>query len=706
MKRHFKIILIIAILFQIVVCFTGEIVFTTGNKIGNMPALGDIDYDEKYEFIIMKETGDLLILNPETLEKFKDYMISNFIKKGDILVNKKDDTIYAVKIPFDDTSTITPFIFDINEDGIEDIIMIFNKSGKIIGLDYYNLYKNYQKTGKDIIKNNYIIWSNQIENDEITSGVSLFKKHGKYYIVFGSKQEHLYIINLKTGVFVNNIDIHKFVSIPDRRMIRDSPLIYDINGDNFNDIIVGSNSGTIVALNGKTKTKLWTFSKKNSPVLFAPSVVKNNKTINLIVPFNEYKVVCLNAKTGREIWYYNTDASLFGAVTVADLNNDNTEEVLFVTVDGFLTCLNSLNGEKLWTFKTSKVVATPIVYDFNQDLFGDIVLCDNNGIIQIINSKTHLPMDNYKFITKGLQEIASQPLIGDFTGNGIIDIALNSTDKNFYMFTDREKIEIEQWKIINVTEKGDLYRTGNISENKINNAKLKFYLNNIRKKNFYKAANDYLSEGNINLAAFNFKKVLDIDPEYKDTAEQFGKIVDKFLNYEYKSFQEALNQENLATAKKILNDVEKVSASYEKLDEMRTLLGKKLKDHKEARRLLEDGKKDIAAHLMIVGYKKLQQAKKLAPKNNLINAEIQKYIYEMNLYNEMLQDISDHKWGKAAEKYNKLFAKDPNFPGLTVYKTKITFNKNKFLILGGVLLLVALLMIMFFMLKKNKKKKE
>ena len=371
-----------------------------------------------------------------------------------------------------------------------------------------------------------------------------------------------------------------------------------------------------------------------------------------------------------------------------------------------VTCLNSLNGEKLWTFKTSKAVATPIVYDFNQDLFGDVVLCNNNGIIQIINSKTHLPMDNYKFITKGLQEISSQPLIGDFTGNGIINIALNSTDGNFYMFTDPEKIEIEQGKIINITEKGDPYRTGNISENKINNAKLKFYLNNIRKKNFYRSANDYLNEGNINLAAVNFKKVLDIDSEYKDTAEQFGKIVDKFLNYEYKSFQEALNQENITTAKKVLNDVERVSGSYEKLDEMRALLDKKLKDHKEARRLLEEGKRDIAAHSMIVGYKKLQEAKKLAAKNDLINAEIQKYTYEMNLYNEMLQDISDHKWGKAAEKYKKLSRKNPNFPGLAAYKTKITLNKNKFLILGGVLLLAVLILIMFFMLKKNKKKKE
>ncbi|MCK4643860.1 PQQ-binding-like beta-propeller repeat protein [bacterium] len=680
--------------------------FPVNSKQGLIPSVGDMDYDSISEFALISDEGELIVLNAETMKSFYAALSSNWASNGEVYINEKNDIFYAVKIPFNEKTHIPPFIFDVNKDGTEDIILAFSQSGKLVVFDYSKLNKDVIEKKEDIKVNDYIIWTNTLSDDEITGPMSLFQKRNKYYIAFGTRNENLVLVDLHTGNFEKKIDLHEYSMVADRRPVKDSPLVHDINRDYVKDIIIGTDSGSVTALNGANFKHLWTYSKKNSPILFSPTVLRSSSKTILIIPFKEYRVVGVDASNGKELWYFNTEDPILGAVSVDDINKDGIEEVIFATHKGVVTCLNGETGKKLWSLTTSKVSSTPTIYDFNQDLYGDIVIANDNGIIEVYNSKTKALLQGYKFITKGTQQIKAQPFVGDFDADGIVDIAVNSTDGNFYMFTDPNKIESKIGELFCFNEKGDPFRTGSVVENNKNNAKIMYSLNETRKTNFYKIATAFLQQNNINLAAVYFKKVLNIDPDYKDSAEQFSKIVDNFLSISYDSFQKALENDEVKEAKKILLEIESTSSEYEKLSEMRSYLKKKIADYKESKALFEEGERDFAGGRIVVGYEKLEKAFELNSTNKAIETAMKNYSYSMDLYREMDDAVKAKKWGVAKEAWNKLHAKTPNFPGLTGMKSNIFINANMYLIIAAAGGLVGVIVFLVFFFKRQKKKKE
>ncbi len=675
----------------------------TKSTLGKMPALGDIDGDGKYELILINESNELFIMNTEYIKYYQNFLDSNWSKYKDIMKNEKNNRLYGIKLNFGENVISTPLLFDTNNDGIEDII-VSTENNEIIAINAAKLMNDvlndkYTKLG------DYILWKNSMSAAS-SSGFSLFRIGNKYYGVIGASNEFLYIINLMNGNFYKKIDLHSYSIISKRKPILDSPLIYDINGDNKEDIIVGSNSGVFFAINGKTFSLMWKFSKKNSPILFSPTIVNVKGKIYLACAFKEYKLIVLDASTGTEKWYYNTADPILTAPLAADLTGDGNDNILIATEGGKIICFNAQKGTEPWNFKISKITATPIIYDINGDLSNDIFIANNRGIVEAYNGRTRELIDKYRFVTKGLQALDSQPILGDIDSNGILDLGVNSTDGYFYMFTDPNKLNLFTGKLINSTQKGDLFRTGNIKGNKKVNTILKIYLDNISKKYSYNKAIQYLNSNNITQAAIYLKKVINIDPEYKDAQDQFNAIKNNFLEYEYKNFNEAIKNNNVKKAGVILQDVKTTSSDYKNIPEMDKKLANKIMDYKKADKLFKSGKLLLKSNNIVAGYEQLETAYSLKPFDEKIKQEVNKYSYEMELYRKLIANEKAKKWYDASETLKTLLAKYPNFPGLSSHKSKIQFNKNKFLYLGGVITAIAIIVIIVLSLKRKKKIEE
>ncbi len=680
--------------------------FSIGGKGQIMPAVADVDYDEIPEIIIVKENGEVYIINSENLDTYSSFYYSNWTRQKDVFLNSKDDRIFGVRIPFKgETGVISAFVFDVNEDGIDDIILGF-KSGRIIALNYYGVSQSIAK-GEDPVIATHIIWENRLEADEITGGFSLFQSGSIYHLAVGSKTEYLYFINLKTGIFSGKVDLFKFSTVPDRMAVECAPLIIDVNGDRVMDIVAASNSGSVTALDGRTKTKIWTYTKKNSPILFSPTYFTDlSGRKMLILPFKEYRIAAVAAETGKELWTLNTGAPILSSVIAADIDKDSELDAVFASSDGKLYCVDAGNGAIKWTYDTIKVHAPVVVFDFNKDMFPDIILSNENGIMEVINSKTRTLLPKYKFVTKGVQTIKTQPILGDLNRDGILDIGVSSSDGMFYFFSDPENYEIEEGQLLNVAEKGDVFHTGNIRENSKNNAKINSYLLNARKKRFYKEAQDFLNTENITNAAVYFKKVINIDPEYEDAAAQFGKIKDKFLSYEYTAYVDALKNDDLKKAIKILTEVENTSADFDKIPEMKTMLEKKKEDFKKADEIFAEGKKEIEKGQIVSGYEKVEKAKALNTTNRAYDKLLEEYQYQMTLYRALVSAVTAKNWKAAQDNFKKLTAKDPDFPGIATYKNQIFINKNLPLFIIGAVLLVAASIGITIAIKKKKKLTE
>lgn len=213
-------------------------------------------------------------------------------------------------------------------------------------------------------------------------------------IIFGTKEGNVYAIDenakikwvYKAG---GKIDKVKKLFLDETAIsIICSPVIADINNDEKNEVIVGSERGILHVLN-------------------------NN---------------------GKMLWQYKSQDAI-RSVLAADINNDKKLEIMFGSRDGYFY---ALSGKKLlWKFKAdSGIEAGSAILKSKNKL--QIIFGSNNGEIYSLNNKGKLI---WKFKTDG--KITAEPVIGNIYGGGEDYIIIGSHDNNLYVLDDKGKLK---WK--------------------------------------------------------------------------------------------------------------------------------------------------------------------------------------------------------------------------------------------------------------------
>ncbi len=157
----------------------------------------------------------------------------------------------------------------------------------------------------------------------------------------------------------------------------------DIDGDGRLELVFGCyrNDDHIYALNAEDGSLLWKYNatldapdgcNDVAPILFD---IDGDGILEVIVPSSCNAIVtCFNGKDGAVIWQSKTKGS-DSPPTIADIDNDGLQEILFGEFGGYVICFDVLTGEQEWEIlvdKNSWIQTAPSIADFDGDKLPEI----------------------------------------------------------------------------------------------------------------------------------------------------------------------------------------------------------------------------------------------------------------------------------------------------------------------------------------------
>ncbi|MBZ0137529.1 MAG: PQQ-binding-like beta-propeller repeat protein [Planctomycetes bacterium] len=254
--------------------------------------------------------------------------------------------------------------------------------------------------------------------------------------------------------------------------IQSEPVLVDLNADKVLDVIVTTWRGDngIHAIDGKTGDALWTFTTagddKSMGMYHGVALSGDEKTIYMATCQGD--VYALDRK-GKQVWHKHYDDYLFAPITVADVNGDDREDLIFGGRS--LYCL-AADGAQQWSVKLDSSLDRGVaVTDADGDGDMDVLFADHRALVAR-DGKSGDETFRFDATYKGEQweDISSAPLVADFDGDGLCEAFLvigqgTSTDqfKNNYGRAVAVKLKGKgpAW----TTFRSNLRRTGNPKHN-------------------------------------------------------------------------------------------------------------------------------------------------------------------------------------------------------------------------------------------------
>jgi len=348
----------------------------------------------------------------------------------------------------------TPALADINNDGINDII-VSSTDGKLYAIDGKKGQRLFFfETGKPILASPVILEKPENEKWTILAG-----EDGKVYALDKKNQ-------CMWATIRQNLD----------SPVISTPILTKINSDKIPDIIVAATDGKIYALDGDRGWLIWRSGSTKGEFFSTPLCVRinNDKIPDIIIGSPENRVYGLDGKTGLKIWEMKTSGPVNSSpirfdqksVFIGDEKgilyriNLKTGVALGRTAlgapivstpaklrirDKYLLAVPLKNGtikgvdpdtlNSAWEMKTSyqdPFTASPAVFDLNRDECDDIVITSRNGYLYIINGCTGRNLMDPYFTGNA---VSSSPVLGDINSDGFLDVVFGSDNGTVYAFT-------------------------------------------------------------------------------------------------------------------------------------------------------------------------------------------------------------------------------------------------------------------------------
>ncbi|UCB45498.1 MAG: PQQ-binding-like beta-propeller repeat protein [Spirochaetota bacterium] len=198
-------------------------------------------------------------------------------------------------------------------------------------------------------------------------------------VTFENGNIAVYTVNLERLWLYNGID-----------PITSIPLVIDVNSDKVPDIIFTTFNMDVIAIDGTTGFELWRFFDAESEVIHSPVAIDVNgdSVLDVVLCTKMGRIYVLDGKTGWSLWKREIFGIPAGPPTVADLDGDESDEIVTLTKNGLLSTY-SKDGKLLFTFDTeSKFNIAPSVGDLDRDKQNEIVIIDTDGVLRALEGKT------------------------------------------------------------------------------------------------------------------------------------------------------------------------------------------------------------------------------------------------------------------------------------------------------------------------------
>ncbi|HOJ32616.1 MAG TPA: PQQ-binding-like beta-propeller repeat protein [Candidatus Hydrogenedentes bacterium] len=168
-----------------------------------------------------------------------------------------------------------------------------------------------------------------------------------------------------------------------------SPAVADLNADGFPEVVVATNSGKAFCLDKSGKV-LWerviggaspTWAT-GAPIIFSAS----DGSLRVAVPAAEGVLLCLNGE-GSVLWRKTLRGPIASALSAGDLDADGIAEIFAITQLGVIYRFSE-NGEPLWEIDMQgRTLAAGAILDVDGDGKRDFVLATQQGLLLALDNQ-------------------------------------------------------------------------------------------------------------------------------------------------------------------------------------------------------------------------------------------------------------------------------------------------------------------------------
>ena len=234
----------------------------------------------------------------------------------------------------------------------------------------------------------------------------------------------------------------------------------DLEGDGNADIVVCTWDDNIYAIDHTGAVKegfpVTSTNRFNAP----PTLVDLDGDGDLeIVAGNDSGLLHVLHHDGTEMASYDVGDDIRGGISVADLNDDGSYELLFAGYDDMIHVWNPMDGVELdgWPVDMEyNSLTEPVTADLDNDGDLEVVAAMKSGMVYVFHHDATL-FNNFPTNLSG--NIESSPAIGDFDNDGDYEIIFGTTQGLEVFDIKSEKGDRLSWKL----HRGNLDRTGSLA---------------------------------------------------------------------------------------------------------------------------------------------------------------------------------------------------------------------------------------------------
>ena len=266
------------------------------------------------------------------------------------------------------------------------------------------------------------VWSNNLPDGRqgpTTPVLADINGNGYLDVVVGDASGYIVAMDGAKGLFMFNAEVMDKILAP--------PVAVDLSGDGRPDIVVATNSGIVRAYDGMDNQckMLWSSSGDlNLGAIYnRPAIndINNDGIPDLIFPTANKGLVALDGSRGWEMW--NTAALFHGGVitapVMADINGDGLMDYIAVTKSGHVVAVTGQGDRtwKLWEADTAPILyASPLYLKAGKQAL-IVVAADRGGIVAL-----HAADGRMAWTAKINGRFFASPVAADADGDGVADV--------------------------------------------------------------------------------------------------------------------------------------------------------------------------------------------------------------------------------------------------------------------------------------------
>lgn len=420
------------------------------------------------------------------------------------LLDRSMNPIYVNKSYSGRFHETTPALYDLDDNGILDIIVGYGTNGDTTAMILYNP---------------------ALSDDSVSfiTGYGVMKASPVVADIYSNNEPEI-ILGTSTGFYVfdsNNEQIDIFT-----RNYRNITAIASCTRDSA--VVFCDYYGKVYALN-RQGDMLPGFPYNTGEVILAPIIttdIDNNDISDIIIPTAMGHIFVIDIQGNiHDGFPYNSSVPIYQSPKISDYNNDCNLEISFLDLNGNLTVIDAY-GNTISHYSTGdteyNTYNEPVIVDIDNDNEQEIIICSRTGNIHIISFEGVLKKD----ILHIQEEITSTPLlIMDANSMALIIKTLNG---NIYKgnFTEWQTRSVNNADMVKTLV--DQQNTSNVDMRIVSHMKESTYNGEYVKKENSFILRDNIVSGTLNID-YSINMPMDINMSIIDKT---GRVVyaDK-LNY-------------------------------------------------------------------------------------------------------------------------------------------------------------------------------